>query len=276
MSHPLHILIKNVLLLVVCVLFASSCVRHKQLVNFQGENLPLESPEEILNLINLEIQPEDLLNITVHSLNEEAAKPYNQTLGGQQGGGNNMMMQGGGGGAGGNNLELFMGYFVDQEGFIDYPGLGRVEVAGLTLEEAKFKLLDMLQTYLNDAVVNIRFMNFKVTMLGEVNMPGTLRLTNKRVTLLEAIGLANDLTPYANRTNILVIREHEGRREYARLNLQDNSIFASKYFYLMQNDVIYIEPLPARTATTADLFQRIISYTSGALSLVTLILTLTR
>jgi polysaccharide export outer membrane protein len=133
-----------------------------------------------------------------------------------------------------------------------------------------------LQTYLQDPVVNMRFLNFKVTVLGEVNRPGTLRLTNKRVTILEAIGMANDLTPYANRTNVLVIRENEGRREYARLNLQDDNIFTSKYFYLMQNDVIYVEPLPARTATTADLFQRIISYTSGALSLVTLILTLTR
>lgn len=272
MNHPP---IKKFLFLLGLVLLASSCVTRKQLVNFRDANLPLESPEDILNLTNLEIQPEDLLRITVHSINEEAAAPFNIEGGGQQGGNRNMMM-GGGGGAGGNNLELFMGYFVDREGFIDFPVLGRIEVAGLTLEEAKFKILDQLQTYLQDPVVNMRFLNFKVTVLGEVNRPGTLRLTNKRVTILEAIGMANDLTPYANRTNVLVIRENEGRREYARLNLQDDNIFMSKYFYLMQNDVIYVEPLPARTATTADLFQRIISYTSGALSLVTLILTLTR
>lgn len=276
MIHPSCSLMKNSLFLLCVILLASSCVTRKQLVNFREANLPLESPEDILNLTNLEIQPEDLLRITVHSINEEAAAPFNIEGGGQQGGNRNMMMGGGGGGAGGNNLELFMGYFVDREGFIDFPVLGRIEVAGLTLEEAKFKILDQLQTYLQDPVVNMRFLNFKVTVLGEVNQPGTLRLTNKRVTILEAIGMANDLTPYANRTNVLVIRENEGRREYARLNLQEDAIFTSKYFYLMQNDVIYVEPLPARTATTADLFQRIISYTSGALSLVTLILTLTR
>ncbi len=262
------------LLLLLGLLWLSACVTHKELINFQGDALPLNKPEDILNLINLEIQPEDLLHITVHSSNEEAVKPFSLNAGQNGAGGGNMLMQQGA--IGGNALELFSGYFVDREGFIDFPVLGRVPVAGLTLEEAKFKILDMLQTYLNDAVVNIRFLNFKITVLGEVNLPGTIRLTNKRVTLLEAIGLAGDLTSYANRTNILVIREREGKRTYERLNLQDNSIFVSPYFYLMQNDVVYVEPLRAKTATTADLVQRIISYTSAGLSLVTLILTLSR
>ncbi|HMO39139.1 MAG TPA: polysaccharide biosynthesis/export family protein [Saprospiraceae bacterium] len=259
--------------LLLCLLLSSlsSCVTHQQLLNFQGEELPLNQPEDILNAVNLRIQPEDLLRITVHSYDEEAAAPFN-IEGTEQGGGNRMMM--GGGGQNSQGLELFMGYFVDREGMIDFPVLGRVPVAGLTLEEAKFKLLDMLQTYLKDAVVNMRFLNFKVTVLGEVNLPGTVRLTNKRVTVLEALGMAGDLTPYANRANILIIREHEGKRVYERLNLQDNSVFVSPYFYLMQNDVVYIEPLRARTATTADLFQRIIAYTSAGLSVLTLVLTL--
>lgn len=258
---------------IISLLLLNACVTHKQLVNFQGTALPLNKPEDILNLINLEIQPEDLLHITVHSGDVEAAAPYN--LNPQNGNNNNAFMnQQAGNGA--NSLELFSGYFVDREGFIDFPGLGRIEVAGLTLEEAKFKILDLLKVYLKDAVVNIRFLNFKITVLGEVNAPGTIRLTNKRVTLLEALGMAGDLTSYANRTNILIVREHDGKRTYERLNLQDNSIFASPYFYLMQNDVIYVEPLPAKTATTADLVQRIISYSSAGLSLLTLILTLSK
>ncbi|MFN7117487.1 MAG: polysaccharide biosynthesis/export family protein [Saprospiraceae bacterium] len=252
----------------------SSCVTHKQLINFQGDALPLNKPEEILNLINLEIQTEDLLHITVHSYDVEAAEPFNLNAGQNANNNPGVMMQQGG--VGGNAMELFSGYFVDREGFIDFPVLGRIQVAGLTLEAAKFKILDMLKTYLKDAVVNIRFLNFKVTVFGEVNAPGILRLTNRRITLLEALVMAGDLTPYANRTNILVIREIEGKRTVERLNLQDNSILVSPYFYLQQNDVLYVEPLRAKTATTADLVQRIISYSSAGLSLLTLILTLSR
>lgn len=256
------------------IISCASCVSHKQLMNFQGQALPLNKPEDILNLVNLKIQSEDLLHITVHSYDVEAAEPFNLNAGQSGNNSGNMMQQQQI--VGGNSLELFSGYFVDQEGFIDFPVLGRIPVRGLTLEEAKFKIVDQLKTYLKDAVVNIRFLNFKISVLGEVTNPGILRLTNKRITLLEAIGMAGDMTSYANRTNILIIRETNGKRTYERLNLQDNSIFVSPYFYLMQNDVIYIEPLKAKTATTADLVQRIISYSSAALSLLTLILTLSK
>lgn len=269
MKLTLQLVIKLSFIGIVLSLF-SSCVRHKQLVNFKRESLSYNKPEDILNLVNIKIQPEDLLQITVHSFDPDAARPFNLDSG-KEGGtasANNLQM------VGGNALELFSGYFVDQTGFVDFPVLGRVQVVGMTLEEAKFKLIDLLKPYLKDAVVNMRFLNFKITVLGEVNMPGTIRLTNKRLTVLEALGLAGDMTSYANRANILIVREVEGKRTFERLNLQDNSIFISPFFYLMQNDVIYIEPLPAKTATTADLVQRIISYVSGGLSLVTLILTL--
>jgi polysaccharide export outer membrane protein len=122
----------------------------------------------------------------------------------------------------------------------------------------------------------MRFLNLKITILGEVNNPGTIRLSNKRVTLLEAIGMAGDLSIYANRNNVLVIREENGKRTTARLDLQTAEIFTSPYFYLQQNDVVYIEPTKARIATVADPVQRFISYGSGVLSIVTLIIALTR
>lgn len=251
----------------------SGCVSHQELINFKDAQLNTTGTEEILNALELKIQPEDLLRITVHSLDPIAAAPFNIEPEGQ-GGMNQMQMQQGQGGA--NSLELFMGYFVDQEGFIDFPSLGRVEVAGLSLDQAKFKLYELIRPFLKDAVINIRFLNLKVTVLGEVNAPGTIRLTNKRVTLLEVLGMAGDLSPYANRTNVLVIREEEGRRQYARLNLQAADIFTSPYFYLQQNDVIYVEPIQARVATVADPAQRIISYASAGLSIVTLIIALSR
>jgi len=249
--------------------FLSSCVSHQELINFNEANLPENKPETILNAMNIRIQPEDLLRITVHSLDPLAAAPFNMEQEGQN-------RQMGGGGQGNQQLELFMGYFVDQDGFIDFPVLGRIPVEGRTLEEAKLDILDRLTTYLKDPVVNIRYLNFKVTILGEVNLPGTLRLTNKRVTILEAIGMAGDLTDYAHRNNILVIREKDGIRTYERLDLQSDEIFTSPYFYLQQNDVIYIEPLKARVATVADPAQRIISYSTAALSLITLVIALTR
>ncbi len=251
------------------LLFFSSCVSHKELVNFNEANLPEGQPEQIINAMNITIQPEDLLRITVHSLDPLAAAPFNL----EEGNNNNRMA---GGNQGTQQLELFTGYFVDQEGFIDFPVLGRIPVEGKTLEETKNDLINRLQTYLKDPVVNIRYLNFKVTVLGEVNVPGTLRLTNKRVTLLEAIGMAGDLTDYAQRNNVLVIREQDGSRTYERLNLQSDEIFTSPYFYLQQNDVIYVEPLRARVATVADPAQRIISYGSAALSLITLVIALTK
>lgn len=254
------------------ILFAislSSCVSHPELMNFNAENFPQNKVEDILNATELKIQPEDLLRITVHSFDPAAAAPYNTEQAGQQGGQMNMMQNPG-------SLELFMGYFVDQEGAIDFPSLGRIEVAGLTLEETKFKILGLLQPFLNDAVVNIRFLNFKVSVMGEVNLPGMIRMTNKRVTLLEAISMAGDITDYGNRKNILLLREQNGKREYARLNLQSPELFSSPYFYLQQNDVIYIEPLQIKTALIADPAQRFISYGSAALSIVTLIIALTR
>ncbi|MCB9294252.1 MAG: polysaccharide biosynthesis/export family protein [Lewinellaceae bacterium] len=259
-------------LLLATALLLSSCVSHQELINFNAAQLPYDSPEDILNAMELKIQPEDLLRITVHSFDPLAAAPFNLEAEGQ----NNMMMGNQMGQGGANSLELFMGYFVDQEGFIDFPVLGRIEVAGLTLEQAKFKIYELLRPYLKDAVVNMRFLNFKVTVLGEVNAPGTVRLTNKRVTLLEAIGMAGDLSDYANRTNVLVIREREGSRQYARLDLQSAEIFTSPYFYLQQNDVVYVEPIRARVATVADPAQRIISYASAGLSVITLIIALRR
>jgi len=249
----------------------TSCVTYDPLLNFE-EGVPTPTTEDILNQMELRIQPEDLLKIDVYSANPEAVAAFNlQQVGGQQ---QMNMQQLGLQGMGTNNLEFFMGYFVNQEGAVDLPYLGSVDVVGLTLAQAKNKIADQLKRYVTDAVVNIRFLNFKVTILGEVNRPGAVRLSNKRVTLLEAIGIAGDLTPYANREEVLIVREVRGERTYARLNLQDYDIFESPYFYLQQNDVVYVEPLRSRIATVADPVQRFISYGTGLLSIATLIIAL--
>jgi polysaccharide export outer membrane protein len=247
-----------------------SCVTHESLVNFE-EGLPTGDSELIENLPPLRIQPNDLLRIQVHSIKEEAAAPFNLENNGQQGGGQMMM----GGQQGGAGMERFLGYYVDEGGGIDFPVVGRIQLQGLTTREATRKIQDLVRPYLTDAVVNLRFLNFKVTILGEVNRPGVLQLSNQRVTLLEVLGQAGDLTDYARRDNILIAREQNGERVYARLNLQDYDIFQSPYFYLQQNDFIYVEPQRARIATVADPVQRALGYTTGIISLVSLIIALT-
>ena len=264
-------MIRYLIFLFLASFLFSSCVSHKELVNFNDPSLAVDKTEEIVNAMNLTIQPEDLIRIQVSSFDPEAALPFNLEPQGQQ----NLMQQLAQSGDGGNyQLELFSGYLVDQDGFIDFPVLGRIQVNGLTLEETKAKIVESLKTYINDPVVNIRFLNLKITVLGEVNSPGTIRLSNKRVTVLEAIGLAGDLTLYANRNNILVIREENGKRTSTRLDLQKPEIFNSPYFYLQQNDLIYVEPTKVRIATVADPVQRFISYTTGLISIVSLIIAL--
>lgn len=254
----------RVLTFIVIVSLFSSCVSHEELISFNSEQA-LPADTDIMNKIDLRIQADDLLKIDIHSFNLEAAAPFNL----EKGGGSSNLMQNT------ENLELFTGYLVDEEGMITLPVLGDINLDSLTLVQAKEKISNLVKPYLKDAVVNIRFLNFKITISGEVNAPGTIRLTNKRVTLLEAIGKAGDLTFYANRTNILLAREENGIRTYHRLDLTNYDVFQSPYFYLKQNDFIYVEPIKARVATVADPAQRIFAYSSGILSIISIILALT-
>lgn len=252
--------------LVLYIFCLTSCIPHKELLILNDVPQDADETETITNQTDLRIQPEDLLSITVTSYNLEASKPFNGT--------DDMRvlaqaMQGQG-----NVVEMLTGYFVDTEGFIDFPVLGRVNVNKKTIGEVKDIIGTELKNYLKDPVVNIRLLNLKVSVLGEVKLPGTIRLTNKRITVLEAIGMAGDLTPYSNRTNVLVIREKGGKRTVKRLNLQSKSCFSSPYYYLQQNDVVYVEPNKTKVNTVADKSSRILAYVSSAISVLGIALTL--
>ncbi|WP_420458906.1 polysaccharide biosynthesis/export family protein [Neolewinella sp.] len=257
------------LLFFLALLFGtSSCVSYRELVNFEDIRAQQEQVEDIDNALELRIQPRDLLRIQVLSVDPEAAAPFNDAAGGSSGGGL--------GQANNQNLQLLTGYLVDEDGFIDIPLLGRIEAAGQTVESLQFLIRGRLEKYLVDPVVNVRYLNFKVTVIGEVVQPGVIPLPNSRVTVLEAIGLAGDLTDYADRTSVLVVREQDGRRSYKRLNFQNDEVFSSDFYYLKQNDVIYVEPIRARTATVSDPAQRFVTYLAPVLSVATLIIALTR
>ena len=244
----------------------TSCVSHEELINFNQEELPYNVAQAISNDLSIVVESDDLLRITVSSIDPEAAAPFNMEAG----------MTSGMGQMNAQTLELFRGYLVDREGNIDFPLLGVLKVEGKTLEDVKRMVQDQLGKYLRDPVVTARYLNFKVTVLGEVNAPGIVKLTNSRVSVLDALGYAGDLTDYADRNQVIVIREDQKERSYNRLDLQRNDIFESPFFYLKQNDVVYVRPIRARTATVADPGQRLVSYGSALISVVTLIIAITR
>ena len=242
----------------------SSCVTHDELLNFSQGPAFSETEVDITNLPQLKIQPDDLLSIRVKALDPIAAEPFNidpsnLPLGNIQANA---------------SVRPLIGYLVNRDGVIDIPLIGKTQAAGLTTDELQDTILLKLQPYLKEPAVIVRFLNFRITVLGEVTLPGTFLVANERVTILDIIGRAGDITPYGNRTNILIIREQDGKRSTSRLNLQDRDIFKSPYFYLQQNDVVYVEPLKARTASIRDQSQRILPWLSAITALTTLALTL--
>ena len=258
---------KHIILLVAIslILLLESCVGHKELLNFsEGDSFPVGT-ELIQNFPKLVLQSDDLISIKVKALDEETAMPFNLDLPNV---GSNLNVNAG--------ARPMIGYLVGDDGTIDFPVLGTVSVAGLATEEVADIIAEKLSPYIKDPVVIVRFLNFRVTVIGEVLQPSTFLFANERITVLDALGQAGDLTPYGNRRNILVIRENDSERQYGYLNLQDRNVFQSEYFYLKQNDVIYVEPLPTKTASIRDQSQRILPWISVITSLTTLVISLTR
>jgi len=168
----------------------------------------------------------DILSITVNSTSPESNVLFASTT--------NTM--------GANGYYEREGYRVNSDGKIKFPVLGEIKLEGLNIVQAQSLIESELNKYVNNSVVNVKFLNFRVTVIGEVNTPSTFVVPNEKINILEALGLAGDMTPYGKRENVLIIREVEGKRTMARVNLNKQSVLNSPYFYLKQNDVIYIEP----------------------------------
>ena len=255
--------------IITCVIFAvmlllTSCGTVKDIAYFQ--NKIVNEPEAIDKHAGIVIQPKDMLSIVVSNRNPELVAMFNLPVISYQAGSETVS------GAGQQRL---MGYVVDNEGFIDFPVLGPIKVAGLTRWELSNLIKERLIKggFLTDAVVTVEFMNFKVSVIGEVNSPGTYTLNNDKVTILQAISLARDLTIFGQRENVCVIREREGERVIYEINLRDVSLFDSPAYYLQQNDVVYVQPseIKARQSTTDDKALRMTSiFVSGGSLLVSL------
>lgn len=246
------------------VLLLSSCATVKDIAYFQ--NKVVNDPEKIDRHAGIVIQPKDQLSIVVSSRNPELVAMFNLPVISYQAG-SEVMTSG--------SQQRLMGYVVDNDGNIDFPVLGPMNVAGLTRwelsEKIKKSLLD--QKLLSDAVVTVEFMNFKVSVIGEVAAPGTYNIQGDKVTILQAISMARDLTIFGERENVSVIRERNGERIIYEINLCNVDLFKSPAYYLQQNDIVYVQPNAnkARQSTVDDKGLRMTSiFVSGGSLLVSL------
>lgn len=242
-----------------CFLLTSSCVSRKEMVYFQEiDQLRERVPRKSGN--NLEIQPDDVLTIRVSAPEQEAAVPFNLT----KSMASQMNIAG--------NVELET-YLVSNEGTIDFPVIGTIEVKGLTNIELADKIKTEISDYVKDPIVNVRILNFQISVMGEVNNPGTFTIEDDHISLSKALAMAGDLTIYGKRDNILVLGETDGAKTYAYLDLTNANVLNSPHYNLRQNDVVYVEPKAVRrqTAGSTGIARTYLSIASVVASLIILI-----
>ncbi len=226
-------------ILILLGLFFASCVPNRKIVYLQKGNelkgeVVLDSVQRDYNLSDYEyrIQPEDILSIRFESLAKDEFDIFAR---------NESQLA-----ASNVNTLLINGYLVDKQGNIEFPELGKIAVEGLTLHEVQQRLKILAANYVKEPVVNIRLLNFRVTILGEVNGEGTISSYNNRLTLMETIGLSGGLTDLADRSKVKIIRQNGGKSEILYVNLLDEGLMDSKYFFVHQNDIIIVPPLKQR------------------------------
>jgi len=219
------------------------------------------------------IEPDDILLITVSGANPSAAAPYNQ--------GTTELNSPIYVGAGSTTESIYgqaadtrLGYLVDQKGGINFPILGNIHLKDLTLRQAEDTIQKMLASSLKAPLVNIRFLNYKITVLGEVSHPGTFTIPNQQITVLQALGMAGDMTIFGKRINVMVIREKNGKRSFGRINLNNSrSLFGSPFYYLQQNDIVYVEPRKSKMWNSDQTTLRNVSILATVLSAVSILVT---
>lgn len=212
---------------------------------------------DVLNIPETKIQTGDILRIAISTLNPESNVLFNSGTLQSLDGSRNTVNTGG-------NISA-EGYLIDKSGLINFPVIGQIKLGGLTREQARQEMVKQLESYVKDPIVNVRFLNFKVTVIGEVAHPSTFTIPNEKVNILEALGMAGDMTSFGKRENILIIREENGKRSLARLDMSRKDVMNSPYFYLRQNDIVYVEPTKYRDPS-GDRTLRIITAVASSLT----------
>ncbi len=251
----------SVLYIIFLLLFAS-CNTYKTLPYFH--DFPDSSRPTLALTVpfkNPVIQPDDVLSITIETLDQDVTNFLNKTATGISTSGSATV----------SAQQGVSGYLVDRNGEVELPFTGTIKLSGLTTAEARDTIKTRVSKYFNQPVVNVRFANFKITLLGEVARPATYTVPNEKINLLDALSMGGDITIFGKKENILLLRDTlEGDKKMIRLNLTSKDITGSPYFYLRPNDIVYVEP--NKYKTTEDALQRNRSIISITASLVTLIL----
>lgn len=257
----------SVFIMIAILGFTTSCGSSKNVAYMQGVENTSEEEYRVQSAIlyDATIMPKDLLTVTVNTTDPEAARPFNlvtpvtttglSTYGGQ------------------GQLQT---YLVDNNGQIEFPVVGMVTLKGLTKREAQDKLKGLLRTYLKeDPVVTVKFVNYKISVLGEVARPNTFTIQNEKVNVFEALAMAGDMTIWGRRDNVKIIREDaEGYKRVIMMNLNDKDVIFNPNFYLQQNDVVYVEPnkVKAQNAEIGSATGIWLSATSILISVATLLI----
>ncbi len=245
------------------ILFLSSCVTHKAVPYFADfPDTAKATPIQTVVYQSPAIQPDDILLVTIATLDNTLVSSVNST---------NTIN---------SAAQAASGYVVDRNGMVELPFVGEVKVAGLTTTQAQDTIKAAANKLFNSPIVSVRYANFKITILGEVNSPGSFTMPNEKVTLFDAIGTAGDLTQFAKTNSILLVRDSTGEnKQMVRLDINSKNIIKSPYFFLRPNDLLYVEPTKDKLISNAEAVaarQRITLFTSALGVITTLILLATR
>lgn len=222
--------IKKHIYILVILINLSSCAFKKKFIYFNSSSIKTQQKNFFTTL-----KSGDILNIDVFNGNKESVEPFNfpkpntNSIAGYV-----------------NGIPATPGYVIDNEGYIDFPTIGKIKIMGLTTIEATNLIKEQIKTYVSNPVINLRILNFKVTVLGEVRNPNTFLIPNERITILEALGLAGDLLISGVRKEVIVIRDINGIKQEYTVDLTSKDIFDSPVYYLTQNDVVYVKPNQAK------------------------------
>ena len=252
---------------VVLLIALNSCTTAKKLKYFQ--DLPENSQLKEIGQSQFTepvIQADDILSINVNTTEADAGQIINARNGVNLTAGINSAT---------GSIGVGAGYLVDKDGFVEIPILGKVHLSGLTTSAAKEAVRTAAKKYFKDPIVDVRFSNFKVTVLGEVNHPASYFLPNERVTVLDAIGYAGDMTIYGKRNNVLIMRKSpEGKNYVVSVDMTSKDIINSPNFYLKQNDVVYVEPRRGRQDQNTE--NTVLKYVTVAATVLTALVLLHR
>lgn len=259
--------ILHVFIISLAVLLLSGCTSYKNVAYLQDGNAMNELSEP-LSMYDAKIMPKDLLTITVNATDPETAAPFNLTVQTAVNVARSSSL---------TQQPALQQYLVSNEGTIDFPVLGVLNIGGLTKTEAENLIRTKLGNYLKETpIVTVRMANYKISVLGEVARPGMFTVSNEKISVFEALALAGDLTIWGMRDNVKIIREDaDGQREIISLNLNKTDIVNSPYYYLQQNDILYVTPNKTK-AKNSDIGQTTslwFSATSILVSLVNIVVT---